>query len=103
MLDFCFSIVVFSSVGRSVSQNYKFVSKLTRCVCPPSHTDKYINDKTNELLKEKIVPAKVAKRLNSKAFKIAELNIGSMVENIDEFRMYALDHQYDIICVNETW
>ena len=26
-----------------------------------------------------------------------------MVKNIDEFRMYALNHQYDIICVNETW
>ena len=25
-----------------------------------------------------------------------------MVKNIDEFRMYGL-HQYDIICVNETW
>ena len=26
-----------------------------------------------------------------------------MVKNIDEFRMYALNHQYEIICVNETW
>ena len=26
-----------------------------------------------------------------------------MVKNIDEFRMYSLNHQYDIICVNETW
>ena len=33
------------------------VPNLTRCVCPPSHSDKDINDKTNELPKEKIVPA----------------------------------------------
>ena len=26
-----------------------------------------------------------------------------MVKNIDEFRMYGLNHQYDIICVIETW
>ena len=26
-----------------------------------------------------------------------------MVKNIDEFRMYALNHQYDITCVSETW
>ena len=26
-----------------------------------------------------------------------------MIKNIDEFRMYALNHQHDIICVNETW
>ena len=25
-----------------------------------------------------------------------------MVKNIDKFRMYALNHQYDITCVNET-
>ena len=77
---------------------------MERCVCPPPHSDKDINDKTNELPKEKIVPANVTKkRLNSKGFKIAQLNIRSMVKKIDEFRMYALNHQYDIICVNETW
>ena len=43
------------------------------------------------------------KRLNSKDFKIAQLHIRSMVKNIDEFRMYALNHQYEIICVSETW
>ena len=26
-----------------------------------------------------------------------------MIKNIDEFRMYALNHQHEIICVNETW
>ena len=35
---------------------------LTRGVCPPSHSDKDINDKTNELPKEKIVPANVTKK-----------------------------------------
>ena len=77
---------------------------MERCVCPPPHSDKDINDKTNELPKEKIVVANVTKkRLNSKGFKIAQPNMRSMVKNIDEFRMYALNHQYDIICVNETW
>ena len=75
---------------------------MKRCVCPPPHSDKDINDKTNELPKEKAVPANVTKkRLNSNCFKTAQLTIRSMVKNIDEFRMYALNHQYDIICVNE--
>ena len=77
---------------------------MERCVCPPPYSDKEINGKTNELPEEKTASANVTKtRLNSKGFKIAQLNIRSMVKNIDEFRMYALNHQYDIICVNETW
>ena len=52
---------------------------------------------------DKTVPANVTKkRLNSQSFKIAKLNIRSIVKNIDEFRMYALNHQYDIICISET-
>ena len=81
----------------------KCVPNLTQSVFPPSHSDKDINGKTNELPKDKTVPANVTKkRLNSQSFKIAKLNIRSMVKNIDEFRMYALNHQYDIICINET-
>ena len=77
---------------------------MKRCVFPSPRSDKGIYDKTNELPKEKTVTANVTKkRLNSKGFKIAQLNIRSMIKNIDEFRMYALNHQHDIICVNETW
>ena len=77
---------------------------MKRCVFPPPRSDKDIYDKTNELAKEKTVTANVTKkRLNSKGFKIAQLNIRSMIKNIDEFRMYALNHQHDIICVNKTW
>ena len=39
----------------------------------------------------------------NKGFKIAHLNIRSIIKNIDQFRIYVSNHQYDIICINETW
>ena len=36
----------------------------------------------------------------NKGFKIAQLNIRSIYNNIEEFRMYALNHEYDVIFVD---
>ena len=39
----------------------------------------------------------------NKGFKIMHLNIRSLIKNIDQFRIYASNNQYDIMCINETW
>ena len=39
----------------------------------------------------------------NKGFKIMHLNIRSLVENIDQFRVYASNNQYGIMCINKTW
>ena len=61
-----------------------------------------IRGKTNELSSNRKTKAKVTRKCLNKGFKIAQLNIRSILNNIDEFRMYALKHEYDVICVNET-
>ena len=38
-----------------------------------------------------------------KGFKIGHLNIRSLIKNIDQLKIYLSNHQYDIICINETW
>ncbi len=42
------------------------------------------------------------KPLKLKAFTIANLNIRSLVKNIDQFRLYLHKQQFDVICINEA-
>ena len=44
----------------------------------------------------------ISKFKNTRGFKIAKLNIRSLIENIDQFRYFLKDKQFDIICLNET-
>ena len=77
---------------------------MTQGICSPSHSpNDNIRGKTNELSGIKTIKASVTRKCLNKGFKIAQLNIRSILNNIDEFRMYALKHEYDVICVNETW
>ncbi len=65
-----------------------------------------IKDQTNELPgEESNITSKVDKNLKNwaKGFKIGHLNIRSLVKNIDQLRIYLSNHQYDTICINETW
>ena len=39
---------------------------------------------------------------NTSGFKIAQLNIRSLIRHIDQFRYFLKDKQIDIICLNET-
>ena len=39
---------------------------------------------------------------NTRGFKIAQLNIRSLIRHIDQFRYFLKDKQFDIICLNET-
>lgn len=39
---------------------------------------------------------------NTRGFKIAHLNIRSLVKHIEQFRLYFHKQQFDIICLNET-
>jgi hypothetical protein len=57
----------------------------------------------DELSGNKTIKASVTSKCLNKGFKIAQLNIRSIVNNIDEFRMCAHKHEYDVVCVNETW
>jgi exonuclease III len=77
---------------------------LIQGICSPSYSpNDNIGGKTNELSGNKAIKASVTRKCLNKGFKIAQLNIRSILNNIDEFRMYALKHEYDVVCVNETW
>ena len=39
---------------------------------------------------------------NLKGFTIANLNITSLIKNIDQFRLYLEKQKFDVICINET-
>ena len=41
-------------------------------------------------------------KISSRGFKIANLNIRSLMKNIDQLRLYLGKQQYDKICINET-
>ena len=43
------------------------------------------------------------KNNKTKGFKIAHLNIRSLIKNIDQLRIYIHTQQFDIISINETW
>jgi hypothetical protein len=65
-----------------------------------------INDQTNELPREEgNITSKVDKKSKNedKGFTIGHLNIRSLIKNIDQLKIYLSNHQYDIICINETW
>jgi hypothetical protein len=51
------------------------------------------------------ITSKVDKKSKNgdKGFKIGHLNIRSLIKNIEQLKIYLSNHQYDIICINETW
>ena len=60
----------------------------------------------NWLGKELILYDKITKKPlhnGNKGFKIMHLNIRSLEESIDQFRIHASNNQYGIICIYETW
>ena len=64
------------------------------------------SDQSDELARERINMSNITKKLlynGNKGFKIMHLNIRSLIKNIDQFRVYASNNQYDIMCINETW
>ena len=64
------------------------------------------SDQSDELARERINIINITKKLlynGNKGFKIMHLNIRSLIKNIDQFRVYASNYQYDIMCINETW
>ena len=56
-----------------------------------------IKGKANELTGNKTSRASVTRKCLNKGFKIAQPNIRSILNNIDQLRMYALNHEYDVI------
>ena len=64
------------------------------------------SDQSDELAREEINLTNVTQKPlhnGNKGFKIMHLNIRSLIKKIDQFRIYASNNQYDIMCINETW
>ena len=76
--------------------------KKPRSEIQTTNNDKYTDPNKDSFRTNPHAPKINRKTKHMRGFKIAHLNIRSLIKHIDQFRYFLKEKQFDIICLNET-